>query len=117
MKVFNPSDRELIEAVKKAACEYYEISETDLIESGAYEIANLRYLCFWLIMENTKLKDYVIADIFNKKRSTVIYGVGLIEIHKEIYRQTLDKLKAIAELANNFEKKYSWHIHLTNTSN
>lgn len=115
--VYNPSDRELISVVKKSACIHFEISEDDLMNDRTAQIANVRFLCFWLITQNTNLKDHMVASIFNKTRSAVIYGVGLIDTHKNIYRQTLDNLRSIVKIANTFEKKYSWHIQPISTTN
>jgi hypothetical protein len=108
--VLNPSDRELVQAVKKAACQYFDITEERLLEDSMPTVVNIRFLCFWLIGQNTPLKDYMIGELFGKARSSVLYGVGLIDAHKDIYRQTLDNLRGIARIADNFEKNYTWHI-------
>lgn len=108
--VLNPSDRELVQAIKKAACQYFEITEDRLMKDSTPTVANIRFLCFWLIGKNTHLKDYMIGQAFDMSRSGVLYGVELIEAHKDIYRQTLDNLRCIARIADNFEKNYSWHI-------
>jgi chromosomal replication initiation ATPase DnaA len=108
--VLNPADRELVQAIKKATCQYFDITEERLMEDSTPTVANIRFLCFWLIGHNTHLKDYMIGQAFDKARSSVLYGVSLIDAHKDIYRQTLDNLKGIARIADNFEKNYSWHI-------
>jgi hypothetical protein len=115
--IYNPSDRELIAVVKKAACQHFEITESQLVNDSNPAVANIRFLCMWLIVENTGLKDYMIASIFNKSRSTVIYGIGVVDIHKKIYRQTIDNLQTVAKIANTFEKKYPWRILPISTTN
>lgn len=112
--ICSPADRELVECVKKAACQHYGIEEAILFEDSTPAVANIRFLCFWLIMNNTELKDYSVGQAFHKSRSSVLYGVDLIQAHKNIYSQTLDNLRHIARIANNFEKNSSWHIQTTN---
>jgi hypothetical protein len=115
--VFNPYESEIIEHIMKAACRHFEITEEQLITDTSPRVANIRFLCFWLLAENTSLKDYMIAHAFSKTRTAVNYGVGLIGIHKEIYRQTLDNLHSLAAIANTFERKYSWLLQPISTTN
>lgn len=114
--VFNPTDRELVESIKKAACEHFDITQDRLITDSTPTVANIRFLCFWLIDKNTEIKDYMIGRAFDKARGSVLYGIDLIDVHKKIYRQTLDNLRSIARIANNFEKNYTWHIQPINTN-
>src|ERR1051325_7100056 len=108
--IINPADRELISCVKRAACKHFEIEEERLIGDTSQVVANIRFLCFWLIAQNCQVKDYVIADSFRKGRTVVKYGVETIDVHIKIYRQTIDNLRKIADIANNFDKNYSWGI-------
>jgi hypothetical protein len=115
--IINPADRELVTFIKKATCKHFDIDERRLIEDKSVVVANIRFLCFWLIAKNSQLKDYAIADMFHKKRSVVNYGIDTIEVHRKIYRQTIDNLRQIALLADTFDKNYSWHIQPINTTN
>lgn len=115
--VYSPADRELISVIKKAACLHFDISEDDLTNDQKPQMANIRFLCYWIIMRNTSLKDYMVSSAFNRTRHSVSYGVGLIDTHREIYGQTLGNLRSIAQIANNFEKKYLWHIQPISTTN
>ncbi|MDI3319981.1 hypothetical protein [Pinibacter soli] len=109
----SPDDQELIECVIKAACRHFEISEQQLI--GENKLANIRHLCFYIIYNGTHgVYDYAIGQFFKKKRTAVQYGIDLIEHQKNIYRQTLGNLNSITAIANNFEKKYSWHLPTIN---
>jgi hypothetical protein len=106
-------DSELIECVIQAACVYYGVGKAELMHDTS--MVKTRHLCFFAISRSTNLKDYVIGTFFGKKRTAIKYGIDTIDVHKEIYRQTLDDLNNIIHIANNFEKKYSWHIQSINT--
>jgi chromosomal replication initiation ATPase DnaA len=107
--------QEIVSAIIKATCTYYGISEEDLINTDRRRDAvNRRRLPMYLIMKNTDLTDNAAAERFGVTRSPFKASVDLIEYQverKTIYRQTEDTLNAIAAIANNFEKKYAWHIH------
>lgn len=105
-----PFEKEVIEHTIRAACEYFDIPRDSLINDTTVAVANMRYLCFFLIFKNTALKDYMIADVFGKHRKTVNYGVSTIEFQKNIYAQTARNLRGIQQLMNNFEKKYEWNL-------
>jgi len=108
----HPKDKELMETVINAACNYFEIDESIMLNNSSTDIANIRYIVCYIIMKNTELKDYIIAKRVNKARSTINTGVEKIDIHKDIYRQTLDNINGVISVANNFEKKYVWHLRL-----
>ena len=111
-----PNDKEIMESVIKAACQYYEISEDELMnQSKKADPVAIRRMSMYLIMKNTSLRDYVVAERFGITRTPLNDSVGIIEVHAKIYRQTSGTLQAIANIANNFEKKYAWHIQSTNT--
>lgn len=111
----SPADRELIECVISAACQYFDANRQQLI--GEYRMANARHLCYYIIATSTiGIYDYHIGSFFNKGRTAVQYGIGLISSHKNIYRQTLGNLNGIIEIANNLEKKFKWHIPLMTTT-
>lgn len=113
----NPWERELIAMIKKAACQHFEITEEQLISGRSRTLANIRFLCYYLIVKSTGLKDYEVASVFNRTRTTVIYGLALIDVHRKVYRQSLVNLQSIAKIADNFEKKFPWHIHQPSTTN
>lgn len=111
----SPADRELIECVISAACQYFKVDRQQLIRE--YRMASARHLCYYIIFNSTTgVYDYDIGNYFNRKRTAVQYGIGLISSHKNIYRQTLGNLNSIIEIANNLEKKYEWHIPLISTT-
>jgi hypothetical protein len=115
--VYTPEEREIILAIKQAVCKIYEITERDLLTNVSYSIAYLRFYCFWLLMRNTYIKDYAIAEAFGKTRSTVNYGVEQVDSQKDVYQETLKQLKMIAETANKSEnKKYAWVLRLNSMS-
>lgn len=106
-----PKDKEIMEALIWATCQYFEITEDELINtSKKRNPVEVKRLCIYLIMKNSDLKDYAVAERFGITRTPLNYGVEVIDAHKKIYRQTSDNLQKIATLANTFEKKYSWHI-------
>lgn len=111
-KTFNsPSDAELMENVIKAACQHFEISEDDFITAKRVStIVNLRRICIYLIMKNTDLRDYAVAERFRISRTQVNHGNDIIDLRKGIYGQTSVTMKTIAAIANNFGKKYEWVI-------
>lgn len=104
----SPQEKELMLAVIEGVCEYFDVSEDLLMSGENSSIVNMRYLCFYLITKNTSLKDYVIAEVFGKTRTTVCYGIRQIDWQKNIYAQTLNNLRGVVRLVNNFEKKYEW---------
>jgi hypothetical protein len=112
--IVDPADRELVSCIKKAACMHFDMEEAMLIEDKRPTVANVRFLCFWLIAQNSQIKDYAIAELFHKKRSVVNYGIETIDVHKKIYRQTIDNLRQIALLADTFDKNYQWSIQPIN---
>ena len=108
-----PSDREKMEAIINAVCLYYNIEEEALKFAGAskkMDITAIRRECFYLILTNTTLKDKTIAYRLDINRSSVSLAKGIIDTHKEIYQQTRNNLKAIAAIANTFDKTSEWHI-------
>lgn len=107
----SPVDREIMEAIIKATCVYYEITEEQLIAiSKKSEATAVRRQCFYLIRQNTNISNENISQRLQLSRSPVSRGHGIIEIHKKIYAHTSHALKGIAALANNFEKSCAWHI-------
>jgi hypothetical protein len=105
----SPDDRELVEAVIKAACIFFQVEREDLINDR--KLAKTRHLCFDIISNNTHLNEKTIGEIFCKGRTAVQYGISQMEVHKKIYRQTLGNINSIVAIANTFDKKHTWHIH------
>ena len=113
VNAITPENRELIECVMKAVCNYFDVTEKQLKEE--HKLATARHYCFYLIKENTTgVFDYNIGAFFNRKRTAVQYGIDLVDHHKFIYRQTLGTLNTIIQIANNFEKKYTWDLQPIN---
>lgn len=104
----SPDDRELVESVIKAACIFFQIEQQELINDS--RLVKARHICFYVISNNTHLKEKVIGEIFSKSRTAVRYGLSQMEVHVKIYRQTLDNMTCVAAIANTFEKKHKWHI-------
>jgi chromosomal replication initiation ATPase DnaA len=108
--LFTPQVKEMIKAIKQAACDTYEISEDDLLNEGSYTVAALRFYCYWLLWKNAGLKDYAIAEAFGKSRNAVCYGLDQIESQRNVYREVTSALKTIAAQANQYPKKFDWCI-------
>lgn len=109
VNTISPVCLELIDCVMGAACQYFNVSRELLINE--YRMANARHICYYIIINSTTgVYDYDIGKFFNRKRTAVQYGIGQISAHKDIYRQTLGEINSIIQIANNFEKKYSWHL-------
>lgn len=110
--IASPRDKELMEVVIICTCNYFGITEHDMITSKKMDIVDIKRICIYLIVKNTSLKDYSVAERFGITRTPLNSGVDIIEtrLRLKIYRQTSDTLKAIADLANNFEKKHPWLI-------
>lgn len=110
----SPNNLEIIDAVKRAAASYHRVSVDDLVHSKERHLIMSRYICFYIIKEMAySLYDYEIGYFFDKKRSVVMYGIDLVRAHMKIYRQVIGELNEIVDIANTFEKKYSWHIPKT----
>lgn len=103
-----PMEKEIAENVIEATCQYFDITKETLLCDTSTSVANMRFMCFYLIMNNTSLKDYVVGDMFNKSRNVVRYGKNHIEFQISIYGQSMVNLRSIKQIANNFEKKYEW---------
>lgn len=113
--VVSDSNRELIDSVVNAACQFYSVSKKELLNESS--LVGARHLCFYIIKVNTDgIYDYTIGHFFNKKRTAVQYGINVVEHQKEIYRQMLGDINSISDIANNFEKKYTWHLRRINTT-
>lgn len=111
-KVFyTPAQKEIIRAVKQAACETYEISETEFMTLDNRTVAQLRFYCFWILHNKASMNDTVIADIFSKRRSSIQYGIEQIDGRKDVYSDVARDLRNIMEAANNYPKKFQWCIH------
>lgn len=112
-----PDKKEIIECIIKATCQHFDIDEETLIKNESLDVARIRQLCVYLLFTSAELKEKVIAEYFQKARSTVQYSISLIDAQKKIYRQTLGNLNSIITIANNFDKKYQWHLPSINTTN
>lgn len=88
--IYTPHEREIIVAIKQAVCKVYEITEKDLLTNVSFSIECLRFYCFCLLMRNTCIKDYAIAEAFGKSRNAVKYGVEQIDSQKDVYKETLN---------------------------
>jgi chromosomal replication initiation ATPase DnaA len=110
-KFINPVDLEIMEAVIKAVCDYYAITEADLISRPiTSEHTNVRRITYYLIATNTELKHWMIADRLLCARSRVTKSIDTIRLYKEIYAPTRNLIAAIINIANSFTKKHPWLI-------
>lgn len=110
-----PADDEKVSAIINATCQHFEVDEELLINSKCLEVVTMRQLAIYLIARNTTYKDYMIGERLKITRNPVNYAISKIDTHRIIYGQTLDSLNAIITIANNFEKKYQWHLPQVNT--
>ena len=111
-RFINPVDLEIMEAVIMAICKYFNIQEDDLLSRPVTsEQTNVRRVAFYLIMTNTDLKHWQIADRFLCGRCSVTLSKDIISLHREVYTPTKNLITSIIEIANSFTKKHAWHIH------
>jgi hypothetical protein len=109
--LYIPADKEMIKALKWAVCKLYEISEEDFMNDPGWAIAGLRFNCFWLLSQNSGLKDYEIGAAFGKCRRTANYGIDQVDSQRHVYKSVSSSLKAIIAEANEFpNKKFQWHL-------
>ncbi|MGZ5302522.1 MAG: helix-turn-helix domain-containing protein [Bacteroidia bacterium] len=87
------------EAIIKAACAYFEITEDILLSGTTHNICYMRWCCFYLIKKNTFLSVKFIGNRFKKQRPAGSNGIDTIESRKPIYMQTVCDLRTIAEKA------------------
>lgn len=114
--VILPWEKEIIETVIQAACNFYEISREELLTRQQTEVSQIRFICFYIISRNTSCKDHAIGSMFMRKRDAVRYGIDVVDTHKKIYPQTLRNLNTVIDIANKFEKKFEWHIPKISTT-
>ena len=108
----SPRDWEIMETVIKASCQYYNITEEEMLTiSNRQEPANIRRQAMYLISTNTALKPQAIADRFGVSRYPVTSAMDIIPSHKKIYIQTAYSLRDIVAIVNSFEKKHQWQIN------
>lgn len=93
--VTNPTQERIIRSV----CEYFEITEEQLINNSTYDFVEARWLYFYLTKKNTNLSVKAIGQRVRKDRPAVRNGLDNIEVRKRIYVQTVSDLKKIAEKA------------------
>lgn len=87
------------EKIINRVCEHYNVTETELLTSKSFDVAHMRWICFYLIKSNTFLSDREIGHRFNLTRKPVQTGIENINCRKKIYAQTMRSLKDIAEKA------------------
>ena len=86
--------RELIANIKKAACEYFGITEDDLLKSR--RLSRARYLCFYLIKQaGIRYYEALLIQSFNVSRGQVRYGIDQIETEIVHYRDIQEGVKGI----------------------
>jgi len=109
--LFTPQAKEMVKAVKQAACTIYDLSEEDLLNDKSYTVASVRFMCFSVLFNNAGLKDYAIADAFGKSRNAVCNGLSKIEGQRDVYRDVREAINTIITTANEYpSKKFHWCI-------
>ena len=103
-------DREITVAVIQSTCNFFNVDFETLKNCESARMANIRYLCFYLILTNTSLRDREVGEIFGKSRNAVWAGKYKISFEMGIYGQTVGNLRALINIANTFEKKFQWHL-------
>lgn len=111
----HPQDREKISGIMESVCKMFEVEKAYLLSSTDRGIVKLRQYCFYLIKENTDMNETAVGEIFSVSKSSVLHGIGQIDVHKDIYVPILHDLRKIVEHVNNFSPKTSeWHLHSIN---
>lgn len=87
------------ENIIRAACNHFNVTEDILITGTIYLIVYMRWCVVYLIRKNTELNDRFIGSRLKLGRNAVNNGIENIEVRKKIYRQTMDDLRKIAEIA------------------
>jgi hypothetical protein len=87
------------EDIIRAACQHFNITEEILISGTIYLIVYMRWCILYLVNKNTELNDRFMGSRLKLGRNAVNNGIENIEVRKKIYRQTMDDLRKIAEIA------------------
>lgn len=84
-----------IQTITNAACEYFEVSDSDIKSSARNQkIAHSRQIAIYLAREILKMSFVQIADFFNKKHPTILFS----------YEKVKEEIKINNELANLIEE-------------
>ena len=95
------ADKTKLDKITKACCEYYELTEKELMQTNSRSVTKVRqYACYLLHINIPTLSDRAMAEIFGKAKSTIQYGLETIEAHSRVYADTHTALQKIAEIAN-----------------
>lgn len=114
INALSPVTIEVAESIISGACTWFTVTREQLTHE--HKLAYVRHLCFYLISVGAPgTFDYNIGSFLGYKRRIVRYGIDKIDSHKNYYGQVLADLNGIVGIANNFTKKYSWHLPLIST--
>ena len=96
-------DKNKLNRIVAACCEYYELSEEDLLTLKSRDVSNVRHYVYYIISVNLTISNPAIAELFGKGKNTknvIRFGIEKITAHKNIYSDVQRNLRKIAELAN-----------------
>jgi chromosomal replication initiation ATPase DnaA len=87
------------EKIITAVCEHFNVTEEQLLQSKSFDVAYMRWICFYLTKKNTFLSAREIGERFKLTVKPVQTGIENVICRKKIYAQTMRSLKEIAEKA------------------
>jgi chromosomal replication initiation ATPase DnaA len=94
----------MLERLITATCSYFAIQEDELKEGKSTDQVYKKHLCWYLIKENVVISHHRIGQRFNiADASTVRRAIEKIQVHKNIYAQTLHDIRQIEKIANTLE--------------
>ena len=102
-----PIEERLIDA----ACLYWDVDRDffrkDKKDTDYTGMVRKKYILFYLLKTNTAYSDQEISDKFGfLSRCSIRRGVETVEAQKDIYRQTLNDIEAIKNIANNLDASF-----------
>lgn len=107
----------MMNAIIWATCTVFEITEETLLTNKSTDVSQIRYCIYYLLCKHIEIREAPIVHRMQiRNRSIIHYGVSKIDVHKKIYRQTIDTLRKIIDTANTFDKKHTWLIPSINTT-
>jgi len=98
----------MMEKIIMAACTYFNIDESELLNSQAWNVVYYKKLCMYLIKEHVIISNFKIARRLGlKTHSTVAKHIDDIEAQKNIYSHFMNDLQKIMQIANNLDVQFT----------
>lgn len=98
----------MMEKIIMAACNYFSIDESELINSQSWNVVYYKKLCMYLIKEHVIISNYKIANRLGlKNHSTVSKHIDDIGAQKNIYAPIKNDLQKIMEITNNLDVQFT----------